>query len=148
MVDAFVLITRSPIAHTHPRRENIWDTAVLQTETPTTAVVTAVTIARVVTTVLTTAKVAVTETVVVVSPAAMTRIVTVILMAVIVVTAAIVIGVGAHLLVATHPTIVDAGAIPGPLLREAVAPLGRQGTMMAPPTAPAGKYALCHYLST
>lgn len=89
-----------------------------------------------------------TVTVVVVSLAAMTRIVTAILTAVIVVTAAIVIGVGAPLLVVTHPTIVDAGAIPGPPLREAVALLGRQGTMMAPPTAPAGKYALCHNVST
>ena len=98
------------------------------------------------TTVLTTAK-AVTETVVVVSPAATTRIVTVILTAAIVETA-IVTGVGAHLLVVTHPTIVGAGAIPGHPLREAVALLERQGITMAPPTARAGKYALCHYLST
>ena len=145
MVDAFAWTTQSPTGHTHRRLENIWGTAVPQTETPTMAVVRAVTIARVVTIVLTTAK-AVTETVVVVSPAAMTRIVTVILTAVIVVTA-IAIGAGVHLLVVTHPTIVGAGAIPGPP-REPVALLGRQGIMMAPPKAPAGKYASCHYLST
>lgn len=144
MVDAFAWTTQSPIGHMRRRRENIWDTGAPQTGTPTTVVI-AVTLAMVVvTTVLTIAKV-VTETVVVVSPA-MTRIVTVILTAVIVATV-IAIGAGAHLLVVTHPTIVGAGAIPE-ALREAVAPLGRQGIMMAPPTAPAGKFALCHYLST
>jgi hypothetical protein len=143
MVDAFAWTTQSLIGHMHRHRENIWDTAVPQTETPTT-VVTAVTLAMVVTTVLTIAK-AVTGTVVVVSPV-LTRIVTVILTAVIVVTA-IAIGAGAHLLVVTHPTIVGAGAIPE-ALREAVALLGRQGIMMAPRTAPAGNFALCHYLST
>lgn len=146
MVDVFAWTTRSPIGHTHRRQENIWDTAVPQTETPTTVVI-AVTIAMVVTPVPTIAMAAVIETVVVVSLAlaAMTRIVTVILTAVIVVTV-IAIGVGAHLLVVTHPTIVGAGAIPE-ALREAVALLGQQGTMMARPTAPAGKFALCHHLS-
>jgi len=141
MVDAFAWTTQLPIGHMHRRRENIWDTDVPHTETPTT-VVTAVTLAMVVTTVLSIAK-AVTVTVVVVS-LVMTRIVTVILTAVIVVTA---IGAGAHLLVVTHPTIAGAGAIPE-ALREVVAQLGRQGIMMAPPTAPAGKFALCHYLTS
>src|SRR6266702_3812416 len=110
-----------------------------RTETPTT-VVTAVSIAMVVTPVPTIAM-AVIETVVVVPPAT-TRIVTVILTVVIVVTA-IAIGAGAHLLVVTHRTIVGAGAIPE-ALHEAVALLGRPGIMMAPTTAPAGKFALCH----
>ena len=143
MVDAFVWTTQLLIGHTHRHLENIWDTAVPLTETHT-MVGTAVTIAMVVTTVLIIAR-AVTETVVVVSPV-LTRIVSVILTAVIAVTA-IAIGAGAHLLVVTHPTIVGAGAIPE-ALREAVALLGRQGIMMAPTTAPAGKFALCHYLST
>ncbi len=139
MVDAFVWTTQSPIGHTHRHQENIWDTAVPHTETPTT-VVTAVSIAMVVTPVPTIAM-AVIETVVVVPPAT-TRIVTVILTVVIVVTA-IAIGAGAHLLVVTHRTIAGAGAIPE-ALHEAVALLGRPGIMMAPTTAPAGKFALCH----
>ncbi len=142
MVDAFAWTTRLPIGHTHPRRENTWVTAVRHTATPITAV-TAVTFAMVVTTVLTIVKVVI-ENVVVLT----IRIATVTLMAVIVVTA-IAIGAGVHLLVVTHPTIVGAGAIPE-ALREAVVLLllGRQGITMAPTTAPAGKFALFHYLST
>jgi hypothetical protein len=74
----------------------------------------------------------------------MTRIVTVILMAVTAVTVTV-IGAGA-LLVVTRPIIAGARVFPG-APPGAVAQLVRQGTMMAPMTAPAGKFSF-HYVST
>jgi hypothetical protein len=73
----------------------------------------------------------------------MTRNVSVILMVVITATA---IGAGVPLLAVIRPTIAGAGVTPEALL-EAAAQLVRQGTMMAPMKAPAGKFA-SYYLST
>jgi hypothetical protein len=56
------------------------------------------------------------------------------------------IGAGALLLVVTRLIIASAGVTPA-ALPEAVAQLVRQESMMAPMTAPAGKFAF-HYVST
>ena len=114
---------------------NIWDIVALPTAIRTTVgtVVNTVMVVNIATAVIVTAVGAILATI---------GIVIVILTVVMAATAN---GAGARLLVVIRPITADAGVTPE-VLPEAVAQLVRQGTLMAPMTAPAGKFD-SNYLS-